>query len=550
MNLKNLRSLVSIRWLPALAASLFFVVINLAFLHQVGIQTDEALFSHGIYDTSDLPPGFSIFHHHLPIMLMSYIGALKSWLYMPIFAVWKPSPTSVRLPVILAGALTIWLFSILLRRLFGGRAAVIGLALLCTDTSFLLTTCFDWGPVVLQHLLAVSAILCIVCFHQEDKLRFLAAGFFLFGLGLWDKALFAWLLAGMALAAVLFLPNQLRKHLTLTNLAVSSLAFGLGAFPLIRYNVNHKLETFRANAAWNADEIGIKTRVLTTTFSGSVLFGYLVRDDGDGPPRQPAKPIDWLSVHLSEVTGHPENGFLFYAFLASLALTIWLWFTPARKPVLFFLTAGVLAWLQMLFGKGVGGSAHHAILIWPLPAIIIAIALAEASRHLGRAGVPLIAAAVLIIAGRDLLVTNEYLARLVRNGPGEAWTDAIAPLSDLLSRVKASVIYLDDWGMFENLRLLDQGALPLRVGNDPLSKPELDADDKQEVLRRLGEANAVFVGHRDGAEMFAGVNAKLRAIAAEAGYRQETVAKIADRNGRIIFEVLRFVRVESSAGRT
>jgi hypothetical protein len=533
-----------------MGCSLFFVAVGLAFIPQAGIQTDEALFAHGIYDTADLAHSISIFHHRFPLMLMSYIGALKSSLYTPIFSIWRPSAFSTRVPVILTGALTIWLFSLLLRRLSGNRAAIIGLALLCTDTSFLLATCFDWGPVVLQHLLAVSGILCIVCFHQDNKLRFLATGFFLFGLGIWDKALFLWLLGGMGVATLLVIPKQLRKHLTLQNLATAILAFAIGAFPLIRYNVRQKLETFRANAAWSADEVRIKTRVLTTTFSGQALFGYLVRDDTDGPPRPPAKPSDRLSVRISEWTGHPENGFLFYAFLASLALTIWLWSEQERTPILFFLTAGTIAWLQMLFGKNVGSSVHHVILIWPFPALIIATAFAAASRRLGRAGLPLVAAAVLIVVGSDAMVTNEYFARLVRNGAGESWTDAIYPLSDFLNRVRPPVIYLDDWGMFENLRLLNKGTLPLRVGSDPLSKAQLNTDDQQEVLRRLAEADAVFVGHPDGAEMFPGVNGKLRTIAEEAGYRQETIARIPDRNGRIIFEVVRFLRPAPAAGRT
>jgi hypothetical protein len=204
----------------------------------------------------------------------------------------------------------------------------------------------------------------------------------------------------------------------------------------------------------------------------------------------------------------------------------------------------------MLFGNGVGGSVHHVILLWPFPALIIGTVLAAVSRRLGRMGPFLVAAAVLVVAGRALLVTNEYFARLVRNGPGEIWSEAIYPLSHLLRRVNPPIVYLDDWGMFDNLRLLNRGALPLRVGDDPLSKPQLTAADRTEVLRRLAEPGAVFVGHPDGAELFPGVNAKLRKIAAEAGYRQEMMATIPDRNGRIIFEVIRFVRPAAAAGPT
>ena len=150
--------------------------------------------------------------------------------------------------------------------------------------------------------------------------------------------------------------------------------------------------------------------------------------------------------------------------------------------------------------------------------------------------------AVVLVAGSGLLVTNEYFALLVRNGGGVEWTDAIYPLSDYLRRVKPTAIYIDDWGMLDVLRMLNRGKLPLRVGSDPLSKPQLDAEDKGVVLARISDPDAVFVGHSDSAELFTGVNAKLRAIAAEAGYRREMLAEISDRNGRAMFEVFRFRR--------
>jgi len=49
--------------------------------------------------------------------------------------------------MLVAGAASIWLFYRLLRRIAGERAAVIGSTLLAADSLYLLTTCFDWGPV-------------------------------------------------------------------------------------------------------------------------------------------------------------------------------------------------------------------------------------------------------------------------------------------------------------------------------------------------------------------------------------------------------------------
>src|SRR5205814_5232527 len=99
----------------------------------------------------------------------------------------------------------------------GPSAAGAACGLLAADTLFLLTTCFDWGPVALQHLLLISALLSLVRFHQEGQRRFLAAGFFLLGLGMWDKALFAWVLNGVALATLAVYPKELWKRFSFHN---------------------------------------------------------------------------------------------------------------------------------------------------------------------------------------------------------------------------------------------------------------------------------------------------------------------------------------------
>src|SRR5208337_580720 len=105
-----------------------------------------------------------------------------------------------------------------------------------------------------------------------------------------------------------------------------------------------------------------------------------------------------------------------------------------RRPIAFALVAIVVAWAQMLFTKGAGSSPHHVILLWPFPTLIVAVAFGEASRKM-RIGKPLLAAAVLFLAITSTLVTREYFACLVRNGPGVIWTDAIDPLARSLGRI-------------------------------------------------------------------------------------------------------------------
>ena len=81
-----------------------------AFAPLAGFQTDEAIFASGIYDPATIPYSAQVFHKKLPLMLMPYMGALKAWLYAPILAIFRPTAYSIRIPVLLIGSITIWLF--------------------------------------------------------------------------------------------------------------------------------------------------------------------------------------------------------------------------------------------------------------------------------------------------------------------------------------------------------------------------------------------------------------------------------------------------------
>ena len=458
-----------------------------------------------------------------------------------IFQFWPRSAGSLRVPAVLAGGLTIWLFYRLLVRMCGNRTAVVGCLLLSGDTVFLLTTCFDWGPVVLQHLLVVAGALSIVRFQQEHRGRFLAIGFFLFGLALWDKALFAWMLSGMAPAVVVVFPKELWQSLRPRNIVLAAFAFCLGAAPLIVYNVEFPLNTFRSNVTYSTADGPAKIRNLVGALNGQALFGFLVRADAAGQPRNPQTRLERVSARISEQTGHFAGGFYGYALLAALLLTPWVWSTPARKPILFATITMLGAWLQMFFTNGAGIAAHHVILLWPFPILVIAAALTQITRIFGGFGKTILAGIVLFLMSTNALVWNEYFAAFVRNGGGIVWTDAINPLSDTLKGLNAEAIYINDWGMFNILRMLNEEALPLRIGVDPLRKQYLDNEDRRIVLERIGQKGTVHLSHPVEYELFKGLTTTLVAVAEHAGYRCETVAQIPDRNGRIIFTIVRFV---------
>lgn len=462
----------------------------------------------------------------LPLMLMSYLGTLKTCIYTPLFNRWRPGLWSLRVPVLLTGAFVIWLFGRLLHRTLGPRAALLGCALLATDATFLLTTVFDWGPVALQHLLMVGGVLLVVAFAQEGSRVKLGFAFFFFGLAMWDKALASWWLGALGVSTLVFYPRRVLERVSVRTLTIAVLAFLAGAAPLIIFNVNRPLATFSGNARFSAGQLDQKVHLLKYTFDGSGLFGYIVREEREGPVRAPATTLERFSTGLRDAIGEHRRSLQFWGFLLALA-AIPLWW-HRRRPVLFALLFLLITWLQMAFTRDTGGGVHHTILMWPFPQFLMAAVLTSPRRpSLDAAAAVLVA----VIAVSNLLVTNQYLCQFVRNGSGPIWTDAVLPLAHHMRPFRARQVFAMDWGIQGVLILLDRGQLGVWNAEENVNPSQIDA---------LLATKGLFVTHDETAEINRGIGARLRTLAAERGYRQLVRATIADRNGRPIFYVSEF----------
>jgi hypothetical protein len=527
--------------LPLIACS-FFVLAGLAFFPLLGIESDEALFANVFFKPRGAGYSYRLGHAELPLMVLSYLGTLKSWIYVPIYGVFGRGVGSTRVPVILAGAATVWLLYQLLVKISGYRAALIGCALLATDAVFLLTNTFDWGPVAIEHLLLLGGMLLLVRFWERRQETALAVAFFLFGLALWNKALAIWTLSGIGVAALVTLPRQIVDVATARRLGLAALSLCVGALPLILYNIHSHGGTLRGTAVYDPGSLPVKVQTLVTTLNGSGLFGYMVPEDWQTPaPHEPRGWFQRASAGLAKTAGHSRRSLLLYAFCAAILLTP-LARGPALRTLVFALVAMTVAWLQMALTAHAGDALHHTILLWPLPQVTIAIALAETSRRLGRAGIPLLAAVTTVLVASGLLLVNEYYTRMTRNRGTVSWTDAVYTLSDYLTTVPAKNVYCLDWGFLDGLRLLSDGTLPVRVGEDLIRRPELTEDDRRGLLKRISPPGNIFIAHTHGLEFYPGLAAKMTQFAQSAGYLREDLATISDSNGRPTFEVFQFIR--------
>lgn len=515
------------------ALALAFLLLGWPFATRMGIEVDEAMVTAGIYEGAAPWYAWHLGGGEIPVMLLTYLGALKTWMYNLIFAIWPPGPIPLRLPTLIMGAVTVVLTFRFVDRILSRSAAWIVAVLLAFDPSYILTEAIDFGPVAVEQMLKMAALLLLVTFHERPSSWKVGGAFFLLGLALWDKAVFVWLLVGLACATPVIW-RQVRVHVNARNTAIAGVAFLAGAAPLVVYNMVRPLETFTSNVRIAPDNPFIKLVLLVRTLNGSGLFGYFTAPDFGPHPGVAHSAVQHLAFGIASLTDEPWTSVMSWATAAAILAIPLVRRTPAFRPALFFLIAMLVTWLQMFLTNAAGGAVHHVVLLWPFHLIVIAAVLTALVRSR--------AVRIAVTAGlcvSSLLVVNSYYVNLIRNGTGVRWTDAFPSLHASLTAARAPVIVTCDWGILETLILLSRGELPvadasaaLTVGNQPQYREQLD--------HMIATPGALFVAHGAAYEQWAGTRNKLTALAATLGYTPEPVQTIQDRNGRPIFEIFRF----------
>jgi hypothetical protein len=527
----NLASRISLAFACCLT-----ILAGCALIPYAGIQMDEALFAGPYYQTIPREFRLRLFHHDIPLMVMTYIGTLKTLLYWPIFVTFRSTLAAhsiyaawiIRLPMVLTGALTVWIFFYLTERSAGRLAAVIAALLLASDPTFLLTNTFDWGPVALEHILLVTGCFFLVKYAQDRAPRDLPLGFFFLGLALWNKAVFVWALAGLICAVVSIFGRELRQMTNRRHLAVAAAGFLLGSLPFVIYNGHRRAETFRSNAHLEPRGAPAKFIHVRSALNGSGLFGYIVYEEESDHPKAPVSLRGRAAVFLRDHLGEHRGGGMEYAALLSLlAVPLW-WRSRAAR---FCLVFSAVAWFFMASTRDAGASLHHTVLLWPFPQLFVAIAIASIRWKWAA-----ISICLLLVVG-NLLVVNQYIAQFERNGAAGPYSDAIYPLSAALSEIPGQTIYVLDWGIQFPLDLLHRGRLNMRGGHDPFLSDPPNEWAKGAAARIFADPRAIFVTHAEKRENFAGVHQRFDQAASAAGCREDNVRTIPDSNGRPVFEV-------------
>jgi 4-amino-4-deoxy-L-arabinose transferase-like glycosyltransferase len=118
-------------------------------------------------------------------------------LLLPFFALLGSDVFALRLMPIVFAALTLFLTYLLTQQLFNKRVAVITYLLLAVNPSFIFWSRQGVFVTSITAMIAVASLLCWLRWYREQRTRYLYMATYLFGLGLYAKLLFLWVIVAL-----------------------------------------------------------------------------------------------------------------------------------------------------------------------------------------------------------------------------------------------------------------------------------------------------------------------------------------------------------------
>jgi hypothetical protein len=407
----------------------------------------------------------TVLNRPFPVFVQPYIGALKSWLFIPAFSLFGANLAVSRLTTAFLASLAILFFMLGVRKWLGTGPAILSGIMLALDPAWFFLGILDWGA-------AVPALLCrclafylgSVWWQNRSVVSLMFAGFFL-GLGVFNKIDLLVFIAATGTAALCFYARDLWQTVRSRwwAAAVACVAFFLPiAITLPRMG---KVLTVAEQTPSLTGELGEKLHTFLALYDGS--YFYRLMDVGglfDNMYSQPAVAyVPLLPVLV-------------------IALVAVAFFTRDKhrlRAIGFLLTSLLLTTAGVLLLPG-AVRIHHAILIFPFPQLIIAVAFAflwnDHRRAFARRVVRSTAAISLFILFATQVHAIARTEKLITETGGRGrWSNALDRFcADNKDRPDVVIASLD-WGFNEQLAFLTDApqlvepfwAFPAYKGNLP-----------------------------------------------------------------------------------
>jgi len=480
-------------------------------------------------------------------------GPLKVYLLIPAILLFGANIYTYRLTTILIGALILVFTYLLCRKFFGGRVgAFTVMVLLATDPTFLFFMRDDPSQVTPIMICLVAGLYFVVKWYTTRVPWNLYLGAFLFGLGLWSRLHFIWFLIAAGLAS-LFIYRREWIKLAKTQqkqLTRGMASFLFGASPFIVFFIATRAAPIRELATvFEHTDAQVDNRRIVENLIFQIrhffnmLYGQaLLKDYTVLPDKESyAAQIDLVSTALP---------FLFGLSVAyAVYLVVWKKNNlPQWRYILFITLVIGLILVQSVFTVS-GFHSYNLVLIWPLPHIVIGLAVSGLSASFAlwrgkvgsRALIMLLVIVVVLAAWVNLNAVKTYYQELQRAGPTMKNSDAIFNLVEYFNQhAQGKHIVLMDWGIGKSLYALSATDLDLEdawaqllypAKYDPTWDKLFSREDNLYVFRVARYSMVNFWLGMDGPRIAFEMAMK------EKGYFAQLEDQIYQRNGEAFYEI-------------
>jgi hypothetical protein len=461
-----------------------------------------------------------------PWMTQPYMGALKSQMLIPSFALAGGDLSVLRITTLAWSALGLLFCVAFAQRAFGSGAAVVSGLLLVSDPSFLFMSRHDWGSFSLGFLLRCASLLLALAWWKSGKLRHALMAGATLGLGTYNKIDFVLFLAAAVLALLAThrheLARLLRERRAQTVGAIATTAFF--ALPVLA-----SLPEFGGEAERLAEQVSFSEQMRSL---GSVLDGsYFVRLMRVGGRFEDM--FDLLEVARGGL------GLALLVSAAGLAVGAVRRTAPSGSALL-LLCGFILAGLLLLLPGAV--RAHHLMNLYPFPHWIVAVGLIALWRErrrpgtspLGLVGRRAVAGALLLaVVATNLRVVGDTHAELERSGGRGYWSDAVVGFVEEVADSPGARVVCLDWGLHNPIAFLDDAVRSLDA-----IWPLRRALARGEAWSFVGDAGTVYLIHSEPFDLFelgAHFQRALETLPAE----RITIRPHLDREGGVAFLAVR-----------
>ncbi|MBA3496252.1 MAG: glycosyltransferase family 39 protein [Gemmatimonadales bacterium] len=422
------------------AAGAYFALAAGRAIDVPGLQYDEILFVNAATGepTNGLFVAKRVFG--IPVMLMGYIGALKAYLYYPVFQLFGVSPATIRWPVIAASLMTLGLTYGVARFSFGQMTSALLTLAIAVDPTFIYMTKLDFGPVVLMLLLKLAALWFALRTVSSGLPRYLWGMSVACALGMFDKLNFIWFLLALVVACGALFRGELavayRRHPRGFVFPLASLAAVTAAATVWLVLPQLLASQSAAQGVSLVERLPYVLRVYATTMSGQEPFLHVTGSN------LTAKSL------TNYVTAASLFAMLAWGVVATRRAGGMARLPLRQRTLACHLLLFVLIALQIWLTKKAWGP-HHLMMLYPLQYFI---AFGMAVTLAGAAGAALVTGA---FVASSLTVGASYAQAFQPGAEFEPqWSPVVYDLVDYLNGRLPDRIVSVDWGIHNQVYAL------------------------------------------------------------------------------------------------